>query len=78
MFTYSHEEDTHAYNYEDDVPESKNEERVAEIMQVQQQISREKNEQQIGKIINVLIDRKEGTILLAGQNTIHRMWIMRC
>ncbi|MGQ2107917.1 30S ribosomal protein S12 methylthiotransferase RimO [Ornithobacterium rhinotracheale] len=59
-FTYSHEEKTHAFNMEDDVPQEVKEQRVAEIMEIQSQISWELNQEKIGKIFKVLIDRKEG------------------
>ncbi|RCW91556.1 30S ribosomal protein S12 methylthiotransferase RimO [Winogradskyella arenosi] len=59
-FTYSHEENTHAYNLEDDVPEDVKMERVNEIMEIQSQISWELNQEKIGKEFKVVIDRKEG------------------
>ncbi|MHA6281162.1 30S ribosomal protein S12 methylthiotransferase RimO [Salinimicrobium sp. CAU 1759] len=59
-FTYSHEENTHAYNLEDDVPEEVKQERANEIMEIQSQISWELNQQKIGKTFRVVIDRKEG------------------
>ncbi len=59
-FTYSHEENTHAYNLVDDVPAEVKQRRVDEIMEVQSQISWELNQEKIGKQFNVLIDRKEG------------------
>src|SRR5690554_699908 len=59
-FTYSHEENTHAYNLEDDVPEEVKMERANEIMEIQSQISWELNQQKIGKEYLVMIDRKEG------------------
>ncbi|PVW16369.1 30S ribosomal protein S12 methylthiotransferase RimO [Marixanthomonas spongiae] len=60
-FTYSHEENTHAFNLEDDVPEDVKMERANEIMAIQSQISWELNQQKIGKEFRVLIDRKEGS-----------------
>lgn len=60
-FTYSHEENTHAYNLEDDVPEEVKQERANEIMEIQSQISWELNQQKIGKEFKVVIDRKEGS-----------------
>jgi ribosomal protein S12 methylthiotransferase len=60
-FTYSHEENTHAYNLEDDVPEDVKMERANEVMAIQSQISWELNQQKIGKEFNVIIDRKEGS-----------------
>ncbi len=59
-FTYSHEENTHAYNLEDDVPEDVKQERANEIMEIQSQISWELNQQKIGQEFKVVIDRKEG------------------
>ena len=59
-FTYSHEENTHAYNLEDDVPEEVKQQRANEIMELQSQISWELNQAKIGKIFKVVIDRKEG------------------
>lgn len=60
VFAYSHEENTAAYNLEDDVPAEVKEERVAEIMAVQQDISAEINETRVGQTLKVLFDRKEG------------------
>ena len=59
-FTYSHEENTHAYNLEDDVPEDIKQQRANEIMEIQSQISWELNQEKIGKTFKVVIDRKEG------------------
>jgi ribosomal protein S12 methylthiotransferase len=59
-FTYSHEENTHAFNLIDDVPEEVKQQRANEIMEVQSQISWELNQNKIGKIFKVVIDRKEG------------------
>ncbi|NNK81837.1 MAG: 30S ribosomal protein S12 methylthiotransferase RimO [Flavobacteriaceae bacterium] len=59
-FTYSHEENTHAYNLEDDVPEDVKQERANEIMEIQSQISWELNKEKIGQELKVVIDRKEG------------------
>jgi len=59
-FTYSHEENTYAYNLIDDVPEEVKQERANEIMEIQSQISWELNQQKIGNIFKVVIDRKEG------------------
>ena len=60
MFAYSHEEDTHAYNSDDDVPEEVKQDRVNAVMELQEQISLELNQQKIGKVFKVLIDRMEG------------------
>ncbi|NAS29761.1 30S ribosomal protein S12 methylthiotransferase RimO [Flavobacteriaceae bacterium R38] len=60
-FTYSHEENTHAYNLKDDVPETVKQQRAAEIMEVQSQISWELNQQKIGNTYKCIIDRREGT-----------------
>jgi ribosomal protein S12 methylthiotransferase len=59
-FAYSHEENTHAYNLTDDVPQDVKQQRVNEIMELQSQISWEMNQQKIGKTFKVVIDRKEG------------------
>jgi ribosomal protein S12 methylthiotransferase len=59
-FTYSHEENTHAFNLEDDVPEDVKMQRANEIMEIQSQISWELNQQKIGQEFKVVIDRKEG------------------
>lgn len=59
-FTYSHEEDTHAYKLEDDVPADVKQERANQIMEIQSQISWELNQQKIGKEYRVMIDRKRG------------------
>lgn len=58
-FTYSHEEKTHAYSLEDDVPEEAKQERSDAIMEIQQGISYEKNQEKIGNTYKVLIDKKE-------------------
>jgi ribosomal protein S12 methylthiotransferase len=59
-FTYSHEENTHAYNLEDDVPEDVKQDRANQIMEIQSQISWELNQAKIGQTFKVVIDRKEG------------------
>ena len=59
-FTYSHEENTHAYSLKDDVPEEIKQQRANEIMEVQSQISWELNQEKIGKRFRCIIDRKEG------------------
>jgi ribosomal protein S12 methylthiotransferase len=59
-FTYSHEENTHAYSLVDDVPEAVKQTRVQEIMDIQAQISYELNQDKIGKTFRCIIDRKEG------------------
>ena len=61
IFTYSHEENTHAFNLVDDVPDEIKRERAVEIMAIQQEISLQKNEDLVGKEFKILIDRKEGT-----------------
>ena len=60
VFTYSHEENTHAYQFEDDVPEEVKHQRAEEIMEVQSQISFNLNQEKIGQTLKVLFDRKEG------------------
>ena len=59
-FTYSHEENTHAHQLEDNVPEEIKQERSNAIMEIQSQISWEHNQSCIGKTYRCLIDRKEG------------------
>ena len=59
-FAYSHEENTHAGTLNDDVPEDIKEARVAEIMEIQSQISFELNQMKVGKTIKCLFDKKEG------------------
>ena len=59
-FTYSHEENTTAHVLEDDVPQEVKEARVEEIMELQSQISWEKNQEKIGKVYKCIFDRKEG------------------
>tara|TARA_R110002051_G_scaffold105500_1_gene178429 strand:- start:257 stop:1558 length:1302 start_codon:yes stop_codon:yes gene_type:complete len=59
-FTYSHEENTHAYQLEDNVPEEVKQQRASEIMEIQSQISWELNQEKIGQTLRCIIDRKEG------------------
>ena len=60
-FRYSHEENTHAaLRYSDDIPEKTKERRVARIMELQQEISSERNSLMTGTVVRVIIDRKEG------------------
>lgn len=59
VFTYSHEENTHAHQYEDDVTEEDKNRRKDEIMELQQEISFEKNRLKKGKTYKTIIDRKE-------------------
>lgn len=60
VFQYSHEEDTIAYEYEDDISPEVKQARVEAIMEAQRQISFELNQAKVGKTYKVLIDRKEG------------------
>ncbi|MES2838091.1 MAG: 30S ribosomal protein S12 methylthiotransferase RimO [Bacteroidota bacterium] len=60
IFTYSHEENTHAYKLVDDVPDDVKRERAETIMDIQQGISLELNQQKVGNTYKVLFDRKEG------------------
>jgi ribosomal protein S12 methylthiotransferase len=62
-FTYSHEEKTHAHSLVDDVPEDIKQERVEAIMELQQGISYEKNQEKIGHVYKVLIDKIDGGYL---------------
>ncbi|QDZ60724.1 30S ribosomal protein S12 methylthiotransferase RimO [Elizabethkingia meningoseptica] len=63
-FTYSHEENTGAFIYEDDVPAEVKERRVEEIMEIQQQISYDINQEKVGKVYKCLFDRKEGNFFI--------------
>lgn len=63
-FTYSHEENTHAFELEDDVHEEVKQERANEIMALQTEISRELNQQWIGETLRCMIDRKEGNYFI--------------
>ncbi len=62
-FTYSHEEKTHAHLLIDDVPEEIKQQRVEDIMNIQQEISFNINQDKVGKHFKVLIDKKEGNYL---------------
>lgn len=59
IFNYSHEENTGAYELEDNIPAEEKAARAQEIMEVQQEISYEKNLEKVGKVFKVLIDKKE-------------------
>lgn len=59
IFTYSHEENTRAYELDDSIPAEEKEARAREIMEVQQEISYEKNLEKIGKELPVMVDKKE-------------------
>jgi ribosomal protein S12 methylthiotransferase len=59
IFSYSHEENTGAYELEDNIPQELKEDRAREIMEVQQEISLQKNQEKIGKTFKVLVDKKE-------------------
>jgi ribosomal protein S12 methylthiotransferase len=59
IFTYSHEENTSAYELIDNIPADEKEQRAQEIMEVQQEISYEKNQEKVGKTYKVLVDKKE-------------------
>ena len=63
-FTYSHEENTHSFALEDDVPEDVKQERANEIMAIQSEISRESNQLRVGQSMRCMIDRKEGNYFI--------------
>ena len=63
-FTYSHEENTHAYTLEDNVPEEIKEERANTIMEIQSQISWELNQKKVGETFRCIIDRKESNYFI--------------
>ncbi|NVO20737.1 MAG: 30S ribosomal protein S12 methylthiotransferase RimO [Bacteroidetes bacterium] len=60
VFTYSHEEDTAAFRLKDDIPEKAKLARASELMEIQEEISRDLNALKVGKTFKVLIDRQEG------------------
>ncbi len=60
IFTYSHEDNTHAFNFEDDVPDNVKRERADKIMELQSGISYELNQLKVGQQFKVLFDRAEG------------------
>ena len=60
VFTYSHEDATHSYSMKDDVPEDVKQERMDQLMEVQQNISLDLNRKKIGQTFKVMVDRKEG------------------
>ena len=60
IFTYSHEENTHAHLLKDDVSEKTKRKRADAVMALQQEISYKLNQQKIGQTYKVLFDRKEG------------------
>lgn len=65
IFTYSHEENTSAYELTDNIPAAEKEARAQEIMEVQQEISYEKNQEKIGNTYKVIVDKKEAGRYLA-------------
>ncbi|MBV7531549.1 30S ribosomal protein S12 methylthiotransferase RimO [Chitinophaga sp. sic0106] len=65
VFTYSHEEGTSAYELEDNIPAEEKERRAQDIMAVQQEISLEKNQEMVGKVFKVIVDKKESGRYLA-------------
>ena len=64
VFTYSHEENTHAYTLKDDVDEATKQRRLDELMQVQQNISDSINQKKVGNVFKTLFDRKEGNFFI--------------
>lgn len=64
VFTYSPEEKTAAFYLEDDIPEETKQQRMEELMELQQQISYERNQEKVGQTILTLIDRKEGDFFI--------------
>ena len=64
VFTYSHEDDTHAFTLMDDVPQKEKQRRADAVMKVQQKISAELNKKMIGKTFKVLFDKKEGNYFI--------------
>jgi len=64
VFTYSHEENTHAHSLEDDIPAEVKQKRAEELMALQEDISIQKNKAKIGKTLKVIFDRKEGNYFI--------------
>ena len=64
IFTYSHEENTHAYSLKDDVSEKTKKKRADAVMKLQQEISFDLNKQKIGREFKVLFDRKENNYFI--------------
>jgi len=64
IFTYSHEENTHAYTLNDDVPEKAKRKRADAVMKLQQEISFGLNQEKVGKTFKTLIDREEGSYFI--------------
>jgi ribosomal protein S12 methylthiotransferase len=64
VFTYSHEEGTHSATLIDDVPDDIKQRRAELVMELQQEISLENNQNRIGKVLEVIIDREEGGYLI--------------
>ena len=63
-FAYSHEENTTAFELEDDVPEAIKEQRVSELMEIQSQISFNLNQEKVAKVFKCIFDRKEGNYFI--------------
>jgi ribosomal protein S12 methylthiotransferase len=59
-FTYSKEEDTPAYDMDGDIPQEVMDDRLARLMKVQEEISYRKNQEKIGKTVEVLVEEVEG------------------
>jgi ribosomal protein S12 methylthiotransferase len=64
IFTYSHEENTHAFTLKDDVPEKVKKKRADAVMTLQQEISLSLNQKKVGKEFKVLFDRVEGDLIV--------------
>ena len=77
IFTYQHEEDTSAHDLKDNLSQEEKESRAQEIMEVQQEISHEKNQEKIGRIFKVLVIKKKRAGIWAGRNLIVWKWIMK-
>ncbi|PBQ32582.1 30S ribosomal protein S12 methylthiotransferase RimO [Sphingobacteriaceae bacterium] len=64
IFTYSHEENTHAHLLKDDVSEKVKRKRADAVMAVQQEISYKLNQEKINQTYKILVDRKEGDFFI--------------
>ncbi|MEN8124397.1 MAG: 30S ribosomal protein S12 methylthiotransferase RimO [Bacteroidota bacterium] len=63
-FAYSHEENTHAFSLSDNIPEEVKQKRVADLMEIQSQISFDLNQEKVGKVFKCIFDRKEGNYFI--------------
>ena len=77
VFTYSHEENTHAHKLEDNVPDEVKHQRAEEIMDLQSSISYDLNQKRMERHTRCCSIEKKVIIILVEQNLILLMWIMK-